>query len=133
MTSADGTRSPLEPVLLGTEVAIMVGLVFYAMLVMEPPIEYIAGVLAAAGATGWAALECLFWDWPYRGGHGARRRRPPPSPVGRPGGPSHGRGGQDGPAHRPVLHPVPAPDAEATDPSVPESVPSFFRRPPSRA
>ncbi len=132
MTSADGTRSPLGPVLLGTEAAIMVGLLFYGMLVTEAPVEYVVGVLAAAVATGWAALECLFWDWPYRAGNGRRGRRPPPSPAGRPRGPGHARGGQDGPVHRSVPHPVPAPDAEATGPSVQESVPSFFRRPPTR-
>ena len=131
MTSADGKRSPLGPVLLGAEAAIMVGLLFYALVAIEPPVDYVVGVLAAAVATGWAALECLFWDWPYRGGSGRRRRRPPSSPAGRPSGPGHARGGQDGPVRVPV-RPIPSLGADARDPRVQESVPSFFRRPPTR-
>jgi len=76
----------MGPVLLGTAAGVMVSLLFYALLVTEPPVAYIVGVLATAGVTGWAALECLLCDWADRGGDGHRVRRPPPSPSGKPGG-----------------------------------------------
>jgi len=60
-------RSPLGPVLLGTAAAVMVGLLFYGRLMTKPDVVYIVGVLASAGVTGWAALECLFSDWERRG------------------------------------------------------------------
>ena len=130
MRSADGTRSPLGPVLLGTETAIMVGLLFYALLVMDPPIDYVVAVLAAAGATGWAALECLFSDWADRGRNGHLHRRPTPSPPQTPAGPTQGPVERGDPVH-PLADPIRALDADALDPRVHESVPSFFRRPPT--
>ncbi len=75
------------PVLLGTAAGVMVSLLCYALLVTEPPVAYIVGILAAAAVTGWAALECLLCDWVDRGGDGHPVRRPPPSPSGKSGGP----------------------------------------------
>lgn len=124
-------RSPIGPVLLGTAAAVMAGLLFYALLVTEPPVVYVVGLVAAAGVTGWAALECLLCDWASRGSDGHRRRRPPPSPSGQPGGPGHGQVGQDGPVHAPA-QPVRFVDADSMEPSAHESVPSVFRRPPTR-
>jgi len=124
-------RSPIGPVLLGTAAAVMVSLLFYALLVTEPPIAYVVGLLAAAGVTGWAALECLFCDWAGRGSDGHRRRRPPPSPSGQLGGPGHGQVGQGGAVHAPA-QPVRFEDVAAMEPRVQESVPSVFRRPPTR-
>jgi hypothetical protein len=54
----------------------MVGLLFYALLVTQPPVAYIVGVLAAAAVTGWAAFECLLGDWADRSGDGHPVRRP---------------------------------------------------------
>ena len=110
------------PVVLGTAAGVMVGLLFYALLMTEPPVAYIVGVLAAAAVTGWAALECLLCDWADRGGDGHRVRRPPPSPSGKPGGPEVGQVG-----------PVPAPvrPAEVIGADLRNSSP-FFRRPPTR-
>jgi len=110
------------PVLLGTAAGVMVGLLFYALLVMKPPVAYIVGVLAAAAVTGWAALECLLCDWADRGGNGHPVRRPPPSPSGKPGGPGVG---QVGPVHAPV-QPVEVIGSDLQDSS------PFFRRPPTR-
>jgi hypothetical protein len=124
-------RSPLGPVLLGTAAAVMVSLLFYALLVTEPPVAYVVGLVAAAGVTGWAALECLFCDWAGRGSDGHRRRRPPPSPSGQLGVPGHGQVGQGGRVHAPA-QPVRFVDAGAKEPSVQESVASVFRRPPTR-
>jgi hypothetical protein len=110
------------PVLLGTAAGVMVGLLFYALLVTGPPVAYIVGVLAAAAVTGWAALECLLCDWADRGGNGHPVRRPPPSPSGKPGGSGVGR---VGPGHAPV-RPV-----QVNGSDLQESSP-FFRRPPTR-
>jgi hypothetical protein len=109
------------PVLLGTAAGGMVGLLFYALLVTEPPVAYIVGVLATAGVTGWAALECLLCDWADRGGDGHAVRRPPPLPSGKPGGPGVG---QVGPVHAPVRPEVIGDDLRNSSP--------FFRRPPTR-
>ena len=124
---------PMASVLLSTAAGIMVGLLIYALLVTEPPVAYIVGVLATAGVTGWVALECLRCDWADRGRDGCSARRPPPSPSGEPGGPGHGRLGEGGPVHatQPV-QPVPFLDEDSMEPSAQEFVPSFFRRPPTR-
>jgi hypothetical protein len=110
------------PVLLGTAAGVMVGLLFYALLVTGPPVAYIVGVLAAAAVTGWAALECLLGDWADRGGNGHPVRRPPPSPSEKPGGSGVGR---VGPGHAPV-RPVQVNGSDLQDSS------PFFRRPPTR-
>jgi hypothetical protein len=107
------------PVLLGTAAGVMVGLLFYALLVTRPPVAYIVGVLAAAAVTGWAALECLLCDWAERSGDGHPVRRPPPSPLA-------GRGvGQVGPGHAPV-RPVQVIGSDLRNSS------PFFRCPPTR-
>jgi len=96
-------------VLLGTAAAVMASLLFYALLVTDPPIAYIVGVLATVGVTGWVALECLLSDWADRGGDGHPVRRSPLLPSGTPGGP---RTGQVEPVHAPV-RPV---EVNSTDP-----------------
>ena len=111
------------PVLLGTgRRGAWWGCCFCALLVTQPPVAYIVGVLAAAAVTGWAALECLLGDWADRSGDGHPVRRPPPSPSGKPGGPGVG---QVGPVHAPV-RPV-----EVIGSDLRNSSP-FFRRPPTR-
>ena len=110
------------PVLLGTAAGVMVSLLFYALLVTEPPVAYIVGILAAAAVTGWAALECLLCDWADRDGDGHPVRRPPPSPSEKPGGPGVG---QVGPVHAPV------PPVQVVGADLRNSSP-FFRRPPTR-
>ncbi len=110
------------PVQLGTAAGVMVSLLFYALLVTEPPVAYIVGVLAAAAVSGWAALECLLCDWADRGGDGHPVRRPPPSPSEKPGGPGVG---QVGPVHAPV------PPVQVVGSDLRNSSP-FFRRPPTR-
>lgn len=92
-------RRPAGPVLLGTAAGVVVSLLFYALLVTDPPTAYILSVLATAGVIGWAALECLLCDWADRGGDGHPVRRSPPVPSGKPSGPGVG---QAGPVHTPV-------------------------------
>ncbi len=64
------------PVLLGTAAGVMVGLLFYALLVMEPPVAYIVGVLVSTGTqiSPGAVIENSpppgFTPWPRRGGRG---------------------------------------------------------------
>lgn len=124
----------MGPVLLGTAAAVVGGLLVYALLVTEPPVEYVVGLMAAAGVTGWAALECLRCDWANGGGDGHQRRRPPPSPSGKSGGPADRRveGGGPAPAPAEPVHPTRLLGEDSTEPSVQESVPSFFRRPSNR-
>src|SRR5690242_12062880 len=127
-------RPPMGPVLLGTATAVMGGLLVYALLVTEPPVEYVVGLMAAAAVTGWAALECLRYDWANGGGDGHQRRRPPPSPSGKSGGPADGRvevGGQ-APVPAEPVQPTRLLADDATEPSAQESVPSLFRRPSNR-
>jgi hypothetical protein len=109
-------------VLLGTAAGVMVGLLFYALLVTAPPVAYIVGVLAAAAVTGWAALECLLCDRADRGGDGPSVRRPPPLPSGKPGGPAVEQVGE--------VH-APARPVEVIGADLRNSSP-FFRRPPTR-
>jgi hypothetical protein len=109
-------------VLLGTAAGVMVALLFYALLVTEPSAAYVVGVLATAGVTGWAALECLGCDRADRSGDGHPIRRSPPLPSGKPGGPG---GEQGGPVHAPV-RPVQVSGTDRRNSS------SFFRRPPTR-
>jgi hypothetical protein len=83
MSAVAGPPAPMTvPVLLGMAAGVMVGLLFYALLVTEPPVAYIVGVLAAAAVTGWAALECLLCDWADRSGDGHPVRRPPAVAIG---------------------------------------------------
>jgi hypothetical protein len=109
-------------VLLATAAGVMVGLLFYGLLVTEPTVAYIMSVLAAATVTGWAALECLICDWTDRGGDDHVVRRPPPSPPGKPGGPGVGQVGLVRAPVRPV---------EVIGADVRNSSP-FSRRPPTQ-
>lgn len=109
------------PVLLGTA-GVMAAQLFYALLMTDPPVPYIVGVLATAGITGWAALECLLCDWADRGGNGHPVRRSPPAPSGTPGRPEVG---QAGPVHAPI-RPVQVNGADVRNSS------PFSRRPTDR-
>ena len=124
----------MGPMLLGTAAAVMGGLLVYGLLVTEPPVEYVVGLMAAAAVTGWAALECLLCDWANGGGDGHQRRRPPPTPSGKSGEPADGRVEVRGQAPAPAepVHPTRLLDEDSTEPSAEESVPSVFRRPSSR-
>ena len=115
-------RRPTATVLLGTEAGVMAGLLFYALLVTEPPVAYIVAVLAAAGVTAWLALECLLCDWTEREDDGHPVQRHPPSPSWPSGEPTVR---QDRPVHAPV-RPVEANRADRR-----RSAP-FFRCPPTR-
>lgn len=122
MLSKRTRRRPMGPVLLATAAGVMVGLLFYGLLVTEPTVAYIMSVLAAATVTGWAAFECLICDWTDRGGDDHLVRRPPPSPSGKLGGPGVGQVGLVRAPVRPV---------EVIGSDVRNSSP-FSRRPPTQ-
>lgn len=121
--AARGAPAPITgPVLLGAAAGVMVSLLFYSLLVTDPPVAYIVGVLATAGVTAWAALECLFCDWADRNGDGDPIPHRSPSPAAKPGGPGVG---QVGSVHAPV-RPTRLVGADVQNAS------PFSRRPPTR-